>query len=82
MDNVFRQTRTDIFETPTDGYTLFNAAIGTTVMLNKQPLRLSFSASNLLDKAYVNHLSRLKYEGILNQGRNFSIGVHLPFVFK
>ena len=82
MDNVFRQTRTDIFETPTDGYTLFNAAIGTTVMLNKQPLTISFSASNLLDKAYVNHLSRLKYEGILNQGRNFSLGVHLPFVLK
>lgn len=82
MDNVFRQTRTDIFETATEGYTLFNAAAGTTVMLKKQPLKLMLSANNIFDKAYVSHLSRLKYEGILNQGRNISLGIHLPFVIQ
>lgn len=82
MDNVFRQTRTDFFETPTAGYTLFNASAGATFMLKRQPVRVSVSANNLFDKAYYSHLSRLKYEGILNQGRNISVGVHVPFVLK
>jgi iron complex outermembrane recepter protein len=82
MDNVFRQTRTDIFETPTPGYTLFNASAGATFMLKKQPVKVTVAANNIFDKAYFNHLSRLKYEGILNQGRNVSVGLYLPFVLK
>lgn len=82
LDNVFRQNRIDIFETTTRAYTLLNAAAGTTLMLNKQPLKVTIAATNLLNKAYVNHLSRLKYEGILNQGRNVSVGLYLPFVFN
>ncbi|HEY1005596.1 MAG TPA: TonB-dependent receptor [Sphingobacteriaceae bacterium] len=82
MDNVFRQTRTDVFETPTAGYTLFNASAGATFRLKNQPVRVSVAANNLFDKAYFSHLSRLKYEGILNQGRNISVGLHVPFVLK
>jgi iron complex outermembrane receptor protein len=36
---------------------------------------MSFSGNNLTDKVYVNHLSRLKSEGISNMGRNFTIGL-------
>lgn len=79
LDNVFRQSRIDIFETPTSSYTLVNASVGSTFMLSKQPLRINIAANNLFDKAYVNHLSRLKYEDILNQGRNISVGIYLPF---
>ncbi|HEY1024587.1 MAG TPA: TonB-dependent receptor, partial [Sphingobacteriaceae bacterium] len=82
LDNVFRQNDIDVFETVTGGYTLVNAAIGTTFMLNKQPIRVNIAASNLFDKAYVSHLSRLKYEGILNQGRNVSVGIYVPFIFN
>lgn len=91
FDNVFNQNRIDVFETSTKGYTLVNLAIGTTFMLKKQPLRLNVSANNLFDKAYFDHLSRFKpgrldeadpTNGYYNQGRNISVGLYLPFVFK
>ena len=83
LDNFFRQKRVDTeFETSTKGYTLLNASAGLTLKLKDQDLRLYISASNLTDKAYVNHLSRLKYEGILNQGRNILFGLYVPLVFS
>lgn len=91
FDNVFRQNRVDNFETATDAYSLVNLAMGTTFMLYKQPLRLNISANNLFNKAYYDHLSRFKpgrldeadlNAGYFNQGRNLSLGLYLPFVFK
>ena len=91
LDNVFKQSLIDNFETSTEGYTLVNAALGTTFMLKKQPLRINLSVSNLFNKAYYDHLSRFKpgrldeanpMVGYYNQGRNVSIGVYLPFVLK
>lgn len=80
FENVFKQTRIDEeFESPTGAYTLVNASIGTTLNSGKQPLRIYISANNLFDKAYVNHLSRLRYEGILNQGRNIAFGISFRF---
>jgi iron complex outermembrane receptor protein len=91
LDNVFKQNRVDVFETSTAGYTLVNLAMGTTFMLKNQPLRLNVSANNLFDKAYYDHLSRFKpgrldeadpTNGYYNQGRNISVGLYLPFVFR
>lgn len=83
LDNFFKQNRIDEeFETPTAAYTLVNASVGTTLNLNKQSITLYISANNLFDKAYVNHLNRLKYDGILNQGRNISFGLRLPLNFS
>lgn len=91
LDNVFKQKRVDVFETATDAYSLINFAMGTTFMLKKQPLRLNISANNLFDKAYYDHLSRFKPGrldaadsslGYFNQGRNISVGLFLPFIFK
>ncbi len=91
LDNVFGQNRVDYFESPTGAYSLVNLAAGTTFMFKKQPLRLNISANNLFDKAYYDHLSRFKpgrldeanpTAGYYNQGRNISVGLYLPFVFK
>lgn len=80
LNNVFKQNFIDEeFETPTAAYTLVNTSVGTTLNFNKQAVKLYISANNIFDKAYVNHLNRLKYEGILNQGRNVSFGLTLPF---
>jgi iron complex outermembrane receptor protein len=76
---VFRQKRVDEFESPTSGYTLVNASVGTTLNVGKQPLRLYISGNNIFDKEYVNHLNRLKSEGILNQGRNVAFGLSFRF---
>jgi iron complex outermembrane receptor protein len=92
IDNFFKQTKIDSFEQPTSGYTLLNAAIGTTVKLSKtQDIILNVSGRNLLNKAYYDHLSRFKPGrlsdedpalGIYNQGRSVTFGVTLPFTLK
>lgn len=91
LDNVFRQNRVDNFETPSKGYSLMNLGMGTTFMLKDQPLRMNVSVNNLFDKAYYDHLSRFKPGrldetnpnlGYYNQGRNISLGLYLPLLFK
>jgi iron complex outermembrane recepter protein len=79
-------------ETDTPGYTLFNAGIGTDVSLatDRTTFSLHFSAQNITDEAYQNHLNRLKYtdvnnatgrQGVFNMGRNFSLKLVIPLLF-
>jgi len=89
IDNFFKQSKVDAFESATSGYTLLNAAIGTTLKLNKkQDLTIYVAGRNLLNKAYYDHLSRFKPGrlseedptfGIYNAGRNITFGFTLPF---
>ncbi|HEY4207055.1 MAG TPA: TonB-dependent receptor [Puia sp.] len=78
-------------ETPTPGYTLFNAGVGGSFANKKGKTVMSvyLNADNLFDKAYYDHLSRLKYflysptdtnptHGIYNMGRNISLKVSIP----
>ncbi|HQE12601.1 MAG TPA: TonB-dependent receptor, partial [Flavipsychrobacter sp.] len=79
-------------ETATPGYTLLNAGIGTDFKAKKRILfTLYFSANNLTNVAYQNHLSRLKYldennstgrKGVFNMGRNFSLKLIVPIDLK
>ena len=96
MDNTFKQTNAFTAfdtETPTPGYTLFNAGIGTDVVgkKGKTLFVINFSANNIGDVAYQSHLSRLKYaqqnlatgrNGVFNMGRNFSVKLNVPLVFN
>jgi iron complex outermembrane recepter protein len=95
LDNTFKQTRAFTAfdtETATAGYTLLNAGIGTDINGNGKTLfTINFSANNIGDVAYQNHLSRLKYAaenmatgrmGVFNMGRNFSVKVNIPLVFN
>ncbi len=78
-------------ETATPAYTLLNASVGTDFMHKGRTLAsLYFTANNLTNKAYQNHLSRLKYadenpvtgrQGIYNMGRNFGIKLLIPLSF-
>lgn len=81
LDNFFRQSRVDQFETPTGAYSLLNASAGTTVKAGKQSIQLSITASNILDKAYISHLSRFKKDGFWDAGRNISFSVRVPLSF-
>ncbi|MFC4263368.1 TonB-dependent receptor [Ferruginibacter yonginensis] len=96
LDNTFKQNNPFTAfntETATNGYTLLNAGVGTDVV-NKKGTTLctvNFSANNLGDVAYQNHLSRLKYAaenvvtgrtGVFNMGRNFSVKVNVPLSMK
>lgn len=90
QNNVFSAYET---ETPTDGYTLLNANLGTDVVNknNKTLFSLHLAVNNIGDVAYQSHLSRLKYApvneltgrtGVFNMGRTFSVKVAVPIDFK
>lgn len=89
LDNFFKQSKVDAFESTTSGYTLLNASIGTTLRIGKkQELTVYVAGRNLLNKAYYDHLSRFKPGrlseedptfGIYNAGRNVTFGFRLPF---
>lgn len=82
-------------ETPTPGYQLINAGVGTDILnkAGKTFLNISFMGNNLLNVAYQSGLNRMKYfepypgnftghDGIYNMGRNFSFKLNVPLRFK
>lgn len=80
-------------ETQTPGYVLLNAGLGTEFVSSKGTTwaSLHFSVNNITDKAYQDHLNRLKYtdvnaatgrQGVFNMGRNFSVKLNVPFTFS
>ena len=67
-------------ETATPGYLLLGASAGTDLVIRgKTRLSLRIIGSNLTDEAYMPHLSRLKYMGIAQMGRNVTFKVMVPF---
>ena len=79
-------------ETATPSYTLLNLSAGTDVMIRKKKVaELYLTAENLLNRAYQNHLSRLKYTdinvatgrmGVYNMGRNVVMKLVVPLQFS
>lgn len=72
MTYVFLQDRPGDFETSTPAYYLVNCAASLTVKNKKNLLQFGLSGNNLLNATYYDHLSRFKYYGIHNIGRNVS----------
>ena len=78
----------DDTETPTPSYTLVNLSAGTDLTWNGRKFaELYVTADNLLNRAYQNHLSRLKYsdinrvtgrQGVYNMGRNVTFKLVIP----
>jgi iron complex outermembrane receptor protein len=75
LKNIFDQTHVSAFETPTKGYTLLNAGISCTKHFKKTIVEATLSGTNLTDKIYISHLSRLKNDGIPDMGRNLSFSL-------
>jgi iron complex outermembrane receptor protein len=78
--NVFKQDRFDAFETLTNGYTLIDAGIGTSLKVKNGKVNIWLTGQNLSNKLYYNHLSRYKPAGIYNPGRNVSLGISIPLL--
>ena len=92
MEQHFRQSHfyaADDTETATPAYTLINIGAGWSWKQNsKTRFSIDLSVNNLFDRAYQNHLSRLKYadlntvtgrRGVFNMGRNIVIKITAPF---
>jgi iron complex outermembrane receptor protein len=91
LDCYLKQThiyRADETETETPGYALLSLSAGTDIQWHGKKLaEFYITADNLLNKAYQNHLSRLKYtdenmvsgrRGVYNMGRNITFKVVVP----
>lgn len=66
-------------ETATPAYVLLGASAGTDVVIKgKTRFSVYLIGSNLTDKAYMPHLSRLKEAGVYNMGRNISVKISIP----
>ena len=78
--------KADDTETVTPGYALLSLSAGADLTIQKKKVaELYITADNLLNKAYQNHLSRLKYvnsttgrQGIYNMGRNITFKIVVP----
>lgn len=80
-------------ETATPDYVLLNSGLGAD-FIGKRGATLAslhLAVNNITDKAYQEHLSRLKYtdmnnitgrQGVFNMGRNFSVKLNVPLNFR
>lgn len=75
LHTTFSQNNSSQFETNTKGYNLINFGLGGNIILGKHKFNTSISINNLFNKKYINHLSRLKPDAILNAGRNIVGGI-------
>ena len=75
LRSTFNQNNISPFETTTDDFNLLSAGFGGNFNLFKNELSISVSGTNLTIKTYINHLSRLKPDGIFNMGRNINLGL-------
>ncbi len=73
LNYTFKQDKLSEFETQTPDYLLVNLSLGGTITIGKKEVQLNLAGTNLLNKTYVNHLSRLKADGINNMGRNIML---------
>lgn len=69
------QNQTALYEPTTPQYWLFSAGAGTTI--NK--MRFTLICNNLTNTYYNDHLSRLRYIGVRDMGRNVVLNVGLQF---
>ncbi len=76
------QNRVDRNEMKTPGYDLVTFSGGVDYALGNQTMQIRLSINNLLDKAYMNHLSRYRLLNLPEQGRNIVISARIPFNIK
>ena len=70
------------FETTTESYSLVDISGSYMLNMANNDLNLFWSVSNLFDKEYVDHLSRLKNLNLHDIGRNISVGLKYYFYYK
>lgn len=75
VNYVQKQDHTDINEIPAPGYWLLNTGAG----VSFKSLRFILTCRNLADQKYYDFLSRLKYYGLNDMGRNIVLNVGWQF---
>ncbi|MEP7267157.1 MAG: TonB-dependent receptor [Saprospiraceae bacterium] len=78
-EHYFQQNNIYTGEIPTHSYNLFNASVQAKFLKISSHYSFSISGQNLFNKSYYDHLSRLKYFGLNNIGRNIFIQLKYTF---
>jgi iron complex outermembrane recepter protein len=73
------QNRVDRNEQTTPSYDLINLALGFKFNMFRTEGNLYFQVQNLMDRAYLNHLSRYRLLNIPEPGRNFVVTLKVNF---
>jgi iron complex outermembrane receptor protein len=77
---VAAQKRTDRNELPTPGYNLLQSQAGWSIPVDDhRTLTIRLQAQNLLNRPYLNHLSRYRLIQLPEPGRNLQVIVSLQF---
>lgn len=76
VNHTFKQNNVSKFETASSDYTLLNLGLGSTIKWKDRSINFTINGTNLLNKTYISHLSRLKSDGIPNISRNIVLGLH------
>ena len=72
---VAAQNKPAQFETVTARYSLLNFSSGLEMPAYKGNWKFNINVNNITDLQYFDHLSRLKYLGLYNEGVNFAVTV-------
>jgi len=75
VEHCFAQNRIAKYELKTPSYTLWNAGISLKKISAKKEFNFSLVINNILNKTYYDHLSRFKYFGLNNPGRNLTLSI-------
>jgi len=78
-DFYFKQYNIAPNEIKTGQYWLWNAGASATFTGKTVTYIFTMSGNNLLNVAYYDHLSRFKYFGLLNIGRNIAVNIKIKF---
>jgi len=76
---IFDQNRAAPLEENTQGYFLTGATLGGSILINQKKLNVYLSGTNLLNIAYLDHMSLFRPFGIRQLGRNIAINVQYIF---
>lgn len=75
---AFEKTDVANNETAAASYLIFNTGVKTRFTIYKQEVSIFAKINNLLNTAYMDHLSNLKPLGYYNIGRNIIFGINIP----
>jgi iron complex outermembrane receptor protein len=79
ISNYAQQKNVAQYELSTEGYTLLDAHLGAGFKLAKHTATLDIFCTNLLNTAYFNQLSLVKYINVRDMGRNIGFQLRVPF---
>jgi iron complex outermembrane recepter protein len=82
VSSYSKQNNVTAYELSTDAYTLIDAHIGAMFKLFKQKASFNIFCTNILNTAYYNQLSLVKYIGIRDMGRNLGFQLHIPLTLS